>query len=90
MKKTGLIFFMMGLLVCGTAVFSQEQDNCSSFLVTKAASSDGSVMITYTCDGEFLPHLEIIPSADHGPDDYMEIRGRDGQILGKINLPAGG
>jgi dipeptidase len=87
MKKTGLIFFMMGLLVCGTAVFSQEQDNCSSFLVTKAASSDGSVMITYTCDGEFLPHLEIIPSADHGPDDYMEIRGRDGQILGKIKYP---
>ncbi len=60
------------------------QDDCSSFLVTKGASKDGSVMITYTCDGEFLPHLEYIPGQDHKPDEYIEIKGRDGKVRGKV------
>jgi len=60
------------------------QDDCSNFLVTKGASKDGSVMITYTCDGEFLPHLEYIPAQDHKPDEYIEISGRDGKIRGKV------
>jgi dipeptidase len=65
-----------------------EEDNCSSFLVTKGASTDGSVMITYTCDGEFLPHLERIPAQDHKPGDEIEIRGRDGKLRGKVKQAA--
>jgi dipeptidase len=60
------------------------QDDCSSFLVTKGASKDGSVMITYTCDGEFLPHLTYTPAQDHKPDEYIEITGRDGKLKGKV------
>ncbi len=48
------------------------EDNCSSLLVTAGASVDGSVMITYTCDGEFLSHLEYTPAADHEPDSFVE------------------
>jgi hypothetical protein len=47
------LIFILFLFVTG----QWAQDDCSSFLVTKGASKDGSVMITYTCDGEFLPHL---------------------------------
>ncbi|MGB6867686.1 MAG: hypothetical protein WBE11_18540, partial [Candidatus Aminicenantaceae bacterium] len=57
------IFFLTILLVINPWAY----DNCSSFLVTKGASKDGSVMITYTCDGEFHPHLEYIPAQDHEP-----------------------
>ena len=64
------------------------QDDCSSFLVTKGASQDGSVMITYTCDGEFLPHLEYTPAQDHKPGEYIEIRGRDGNLKGKVKQAA--
>ena len=64
------------------------QDDCSSFLVTKGASQDGSVMITYTCDGEFLPHLEYTPAQDHKSTEYMEIRGRDGKLKGKVKQVA--
>lgn len=60
------------------------EDNCSSFLVTKGASKDGSVMITYTCDGEFLPHLEYILAQDHKPGSTVEIRGRDGKVRGEV------
>jgi dipeptidase len=64
------------------------QDDCSSFLVTKGASKDGSVMITYTCDGEFLPHLEYTPAAENKPGAVLPIRGRDGTVRGEIKLPA--
>jgi dipeptidase len=60
------------------------EDNCSSFLVTKGASKDGSVMITYSCDGEFHPHLESLPAENHEPGAIIEIRGRDGEVRGRI------
>ena len=47
-------------------LFSQQKsDNCTSILVSKGASQDGSVMITYACDAEFLPQLKYIPAANH-------------------------
>ena len=74
------IFVFLALFVMN----QWAEDNCSSFLVTKGASKDGSVMITYTCDGEFLPHLEYIPAQDHEPGSMIEIRGRDGKIRGTV------
>ena len=76
--------FSVCLLCCLAAASPAEQDNCSSFLVTKGASADGAVMITYTCDGEFLPHLEYRVAQDHEPGDVIEIRGRDGKLRGTI------
>ena len=61
---------------------------CTNLLVTKGASKDGSVIITYTCDGEFHPHLKIIPAADHNPGDSLEIKTWGGKVLGKIHQPA--
>ncbi len=31
-------------------------------------------MITYTCDGEFHPHLEYSPSVDYAPGDSLELK----------------
>jgi len=74
------ILFLMILL----SINQLAEDKCSSFLVTKGASTDGSVMITYTCDGEFLPHLEYIPAQDHEPGSTIKITGRDGKIKGEV------
>ncbi len=57
---------------------------CTNLLVTKGASKDGSVMITYTCDGEFHPHLRQAPAADHKPDDSLAITDWSGKVHGKI------
>ncbi len=57
---------------------------CTNLIVTKGASADGSVMITYTCDGEFHPHLCYYPAADHGPDEYVEIKDWSGNVRGKV------
>jgi dipeptidase len=56
---------------------------CTSIIVTKGASADGSVIITYSCDGEFLPRFRLFPAADHGVGEKVEImgfRGKRGEI----------
>jgi len=58
---------------------------CTSLLVTKGASEDGSVMITYTCDGEFHPHIEYVPAADHEPGDSLDITNWNGDVRGRIS-----
>jgi len=59
---------------------------CTNLIVTKGASADGSVMITYTCDGEFHPRLRVEPAADHGPDEWIEIKDWSGVVKGRISL----
>lgn len=61
-----------------------QVEACTSLLVTKGASEDGSVMITYTCDAEFLPQLEYTPAADHKPGDSLEITDWSGKVRGKV------
>jgi dipeptidase len=82
MKKRLITFFYV-LIFC--VLFSAYQSNaCTNLLVTKGASDDGSVMITYTCDGEFHPILEYYPSSDHAPNDSLEITDWSGKVRGKV------
>jgi len=83
MKCRDIVILSVALIVFFVSP-QWAQDDCSSFLVTKGASQDGSVMITYTCDGEFLPHLEYTPAQDYKPGEYIEISGRDGKLKGKV------
>ena len=57
---------------------------CTNILVTKGASADGSVMITYACDGRFHPHLRHRPAEDHEPGSVLEIKNWSGEVLGAI------
>jgi len=61
---------------------------CTNFIASKKATTDGSVIVTYTCDGEFHPVLRHFPAADHGPDDYFEVTTWGGKVLGKVKQPA--
>jgi len=70
-------------ILAATAAWAPAQA-CTSLLVTKGASVDGSVMITYTCDGEFLPHLERVPAADYPPGDSMPIEDWSEGVRGYI------
>ncbi|KPL00446.1 MAG: hypothetical protein AMJ91_04745 [candidate division Zixibacteria bacterium SM23_73_3] len=65
-------------------VNGSQSDACTSLLVTKGASEDGSTMITYTCDAEFHPHLDYFPAADYEPGDSLEITDWQGNVRGKI------
>jgi len=74
-------FFLMCIFLGG---LQYPAYSCTSLLVTSGASADGSVMITYTCDGEFHPHLEYLPAADNS-EDLVEITDWYGNVLGRIH-----
>ena len=77
--------FTYAITVCIFIFVSTMQlEACTSLLVTKGASRDGSVMITYTCDGEFHPHLEYAPAADYEQGDSLPITDWFGNVRGKI------
>lgn len=57
---------------------------CTNILVTKGASTDGSVMITYACDGRFHPHLRRQAAADHKAGEVLEIKDWSGKVRGTI------
>ena len=77
------VLFLICLCVC-VCVYHSDAEACTNLLVTKGASEDGSVMITYTCDGEFHPQLEHSPAADYPSGDSLEITDWHRNVLGKI------
>jgi dipeptidase len=86
MKKLLLIwlfFLCLSILLIGA-----EADACTNLLVTRGASQDGAVMITYTCDGEFHPRLQHTPAADYQPGDSLEIKDWYGKVRGRIKQVA--
>lgn len=78
------------ILVLGVLLASgwiRHAAGCTNIIVTKGASSDGSVIITYAVDGEFLPALRATPAADHAQGDLYEVKGRDGVVSLRIPQP---
>jgi len=59
---------------------------CTNFIVTKGASSDHSVMITYNADSHTrYGAIAFYPAADHLADDLLEVfHYENGKLLGKI------
>jgi len=78
MKKIYIVISMC-LLVPGLLA-QDRNDNCTSVLISKGASADGSVMITYACDAEFVGRMRYIPAMDHEVDSFIEIRTRGGEV----------
>ncbi len=65
MKK--LIFYLLILLFSINESFS-----CTNFIVTKGASADGSTMLVYTNDGEWLYHLNLTEAANYPDGTYIK------------------
>jgi len=59
---------------------------CTNLIITKGASSDRSVMITYNADSHTrYGAMAFYPAADHQPGDMCEVyHYENGKLLGKI------
>jgi len=70
MKISG-IMCAAALVMSGGSASGQEKtawdrlDNCTSILVTKGASVDGSVMTTHSCDGNYEFRIHLVPAQKH-------------------------
>ena len=76
MRKLYLSFFVFFFVV---AVRAQEVPehlvgaNCTSIMVGKQASADGSVITSHTCDGMYRTWLTMEPAADHKPGTMHKV-----------------
>ncbi|MFI5166780.1 MAG: C69 family dipeptidase, partial [Thermoanaerobaculales bacterium] len=80
-----------GILVLSTFVVclsARLVSGCTNIIVTKGASADGSVIISYSVDGEFHPTLRFTPAQDHAPGELFEVKGWDGTVQLRIPQPA--
>jgi len=75
MRKFFLFSFVFIFLTGSIKLYS-----CTSIIVTKGASKNGAVIISYSCDGEFHPHLRYYPAADYGENDSIEISNWNGKV----------
>ena len=65
------LLLLAALLSCSAAFFAQVIDSpfvgqsCTSILVGRLASTDGSVVTSHTCDGRYRTWAYVEPAADH-------------------------
>ncbi|MBR1543583.1 MAG: C69 family dipeptidase [Muribaculaceae bacterium] len=74
------------MALMGVALMSVRADACTNLLVGKAASADGSTIISYAADSHTLyGDMQFLPAADHKPGEMREIRDWDtGKLHGSI------
>lgn len=78
MKKT---FLFVVLLLVGGMLQSQDYNSqivdgqsCTSIMVGKKASTDGSVITSHTCDGRYRTWMTVEPAADHKAGAVHQVR----------------
>jgi len=84
-------YFSLALLtILLLFTFTTESDSCTNLLVSKGASADGSVMITYLADaGGFMEPLVYMPAKKWEPNDSLDVYDWDtGKYLGRIKQAA--
>ncbi len=58
---------------------------CTSILVTRGASKDGSVLVTYSADAPFMPRLLRVAGGEHPSVSMVDVKGwENDQIRGQI------
>src|SRR5271167_4239318 len=62
---------------------------CTSIVVSRGASKDGSIMVTYSADAPFMPKLLYVPGGKHQAGELIQIRGwEDDRLCGPIKQVA--
>src|SRR5271154_1355683 len=62
---------------------------CTSIVVSRGASKDGSVMITYSADAPFMPKLLYVPGGTHKAGELIQVRAwEDDRLCGPVKQVA--
>ena len=78
--QTKRIFFLAAAALLASGAWAQdiypagyEPESCTSIMVGRLASTDGSVFTSHTCDGVSHTWISMEPARDHAPGDVFEI-----------------
>ena len=62
---------------------------CTSIVVSRGASRDGSVMVTYSADAPFMPKLLYVPGGKHQAGESIQVRAwENDQLVGPVKQVA--
>lgn len=68
---------LLSMAFCVTTLKAQEQEfnaqSCTSIMVGRLASTDGSVITSHTCDGRYRTWSYMEPAADHEPGSMHQV-----------------
>ena len=76
MRHSFRITSILTLLAMAFSLSAQEfnGESCTSIMVGRLASTDGSVITSHTCDGRYRTWMTIEPAADHKKGTKHEVR----------------
>src|SRR5262249_22053272 len=58
---------------------------CTSIVVSRGASKDGSVMVTYSADAAFMPKLLLVPGGTHKAGELIQVPAwEDDRLCGPV------
>jgi dipeptidase len=60
-----MVFIIPAFLNAQFIELTDEEASCTSIMVGKLASTDGSVITSHSCDGNYRTWLNIVPAAKH-------------------------
>ena len=71
------IFALLAALIFVFVAWAQDdeysRDECTSLVVGRLASVDGSVITSHTCDGVSRTWIKVVPAADHHRKEMVDI-----------------
>ena len=74
MKKSFVAIIMMALTIAVNAQSVERMtESCTSIMVGKRASADGSVITSHTCDARYRTWMEIVPARDYERDTVTAV-----------------
>lgn len=73
MKKLLSLSILSLSLLLSTPAAAQDKDACTSIMVGRLASSDGSVITSHTCDSWYRTWMNIVPAKDYDRDTTLSV-----------------
>jgi dipeptidase len=70
---TLLAFFLSDVTFSQLIPVSKEEASCTSIMVGRLATTDGSVITCHSCDGDYRTWLNIIPRQQYSPGETRKI-----------------
>jgi len=70
---SAIIIFAVGTVSYSQTGAGEFRESCTSIMVGKKASVDGSVMTSHTCDGRYRTWMTIVPAKKHKKGDVTKI-----------------
>jgi dipeptidase len=68
-----IVFFLSLSIVPANTEQELNNDSCTSIIVGKSASKDGSVMTAHTCDANYRTWVEFVPAGNHKKGEMVDI-----------------